>query len=363
MKKIALLLISFLIINGLDSQTVSIDHYAATAPAYVTVSIDFSNINNLGALTLFIEYDGTALSYDTMLNVNSLVNGLLVNDIPAQEKVGLAWSATSSGVNINSGLCELRFYFNATGSALHFGSACELADFGANVMNVSFEDGSISESFVLSISNLNADYCSSTPGFLLSGNPTGGSFSINGLQNSYFDPMNLPLGSNTVIYYYTNSFGFSDTLTQNVEIHPDFSYTSNSTDLACFGDSSGTVQLNVSGGTPPYSYSWSNGENTALMNYLAAGTYYFTITDAYCTQNSEITLSQPAELTLGFVTSPATNLASSDGSALVNISGGTPPYNLLWENGVTVQNLSNLAGEFYSLTVSDNNLCESIDSA
>ena len=52
------------------------------------------------------------------------------------------------------------------------------------------------------------------------------------------------------------------------------------TNLAEFGDGSGAIHTTVTGGTPPYTYEWSNGETTADIENLQVGTYSVIVTDA-----------------------------------------------------------------------------------
>ena len=47
-----------------------------------------------------------------------------------------------------------------------------------------------------------------------------------------------------------------------------------------YGGNSGSIQLSGTGGTPPYTYLWSNGDSLATRNGLTAGNYSFSITDA-----------------------------------------------------------------------------------
>ena len=64
--------------------------------------------------------------------------------------------------------------------------------------------------------------------------------------------------------------------------------------VSCFGGNNGTATVAVSGGTTPYSYSWSNGANTQNLTGLVSGTYSVTVTDANgCTSSSVATISQP----------------------------------------------------------------------
>ena len=56
--------------------------------------------------------------------------------------------------------------------------------------------------------------------------------------------------------------------------------TSNIVDEGCAGDKGGVITVDVSGGTPGYSYTWNNGKTTTQISGLAAGTYTLTTTDA-----------------------------------------------------------------------------------
>ena len=68
-----------------------------------------------------------------------------------------------------------------------------------------------------------------------------------------------------------------------------------STDETCFENEDGTVTVNATGGTTPYTATWSNG-NTAHAILLSAGvTYTVTVTDANgCEATASIVVGQPA---------------------------------------------------------------------
>lgn len=60
----------------------------------------------------------------------------------------------------------------------------------------------------------------------------------------------------------------------------------------CSGDSSGTVQLSVSGGTAPHTFLWSNGSTSRDIANLTGGTYTVRVTDANgCTVNASASIS------------------------------------------------------------------------
>jgi len=74
------------------------------------------------------------------------------------------------------------------------------------------------------------------------------------------------------------------------------------TDVSCAGDSDGSATANVSGGTPPYSYLWSNGQTTLTATGLSAGTYNVTITDINdLTITDNVTINEPEEIIADFV--------------------------------------------------------------
>ena len=70
------------------------------------------------------------------------------------------------------------------------------------------------------------------------------------------------------------------------------------TDATCFGDADGSAAVNISGGTPAYSYLWTPGAaTTSSITGLAQGTYNVTVTDSRnCTYTGSVTIIQPAQL-------------------------------------------------------------------
>ena len=134
--------------------------------------------------------------------------------------------------------------------------------------------------------------------------------------------------------------------------------TSFQTNIACNGASTGAAGVNPSGGTSPYTYSWTNGATTNAISGLIAGTYTVTVTDANsCTSNRSFTITQPSALT---TTGSQINLAcfgGANGSASVSASGGTSPYTFLWSTGSTSNNIFGLNANTYSVTVTDANSC------
>lgn len=154
------------------------------------------------------------------------------------------------------------------------------------------------------------------------------------------------------------------TATQSVTITEPTALVVNitSTNILCFGNSNGASVITTSGGTPAYSYNWSNGLLSSSASGLAAGNYVVTIADANgCTQTHSVSISQPAALSL---TVTPTNIPCNigTGSAFVTTNGGTPAYSYNWSNGQQTSNVSGLAAGNYTVGVVDANGCASSQS-
>jgi hypothetical protein len=135
-----------------------------------------------------------------------------------------------------------------------------------------------------------------------------------------------------------------------------------STNVTCNGLNNGAAQVIVSGGTPPYAYNWSNGGTFDTINNLSAGYYIITAVDGnLCTTIDSVEIVEPAVLLANLTSTSVTCFGNNDGVAMANPSGGTGSYTYLWSSGATGQSSSNLTAGNYSVTISDANLCSTID--
>ena len=134
--------------------------------------------------------------------------------------------------------------------------------------------------------------------------------------------------------------------------------------VLCYGNSTGSIDLSVSGGTPGYSYSWSpGGATTEDLSALAAGTYTVTVTDANgCATTKMVTITQPAAALAVSVNSP-TVCAGSSATLTAAVSGGTAGYMYLWSpGGATTSSISVSTAGTYTVAVTDANGCTKISS-
>jgi len=129
-------------------------------------------------------------------------------------------------------------------------------------------------------------------------------------------------------------------------------------DVDCNGNQNGAIDIEVAGGISPYSYSWSNSETTQDLSGLAGGTYDVTITDSNsCTVMGSFVVFEPNALSLSGMETNITCFGDNDGAIDITAGGGMMPYNYLWSNGSSAEDLMNLAGGTYGVTVTDANGC------
>ena len=145
-------------------------------------------------------------------------------------------------------------------------------------------------------------------------------------------------------------------------VYPAVTATTNPTEVSCYGGTNGIASVNVTTGTPTYSYSWSGGHSGNPVTGLTSGTYTVTITDAHsCSTTLSENLSQPTALS---VTGTVTNASCSanSGSIIASVSGGTTGttgYTYLWNTTPqqTSDTAKNLGAGTYTVTVTDANSC------
>ena len=126
----------------------------------------------------------------------------------------------------------------------------------------------------------------------------------------------------------------------------------------CWNSSDGSVNLSVSGGTAPFSYSWSNGSSNQDISGLAGGSYSVTVTDASsCAANASVSVQSPSILNVN-TTSSTPASCDPDGTASISPSGGTPPYSYLWSNNQSSATATGLSGGTYTVVVTDSNGCQ-----
>jgi PKD repeat protein len=142
----------------------------------------------------------------------------------------------------------------------------------------------------------------------------------------------------------------------------------NGVDISCGGAADGWIDLTVTGGAEPYTFTWNTGQITEDIDGLVAGIYTYTVIDANgCEIGGSITLVEPDELLSFFTTSDYNGyniscFGLSDGSVDLTVNNGTAPYTYVWSNGPTSADLMNVPAGTYVFDITDANGCTLQDS-
>jgi|GEM_PF-190480 len=172
------------------------------------------------------------------------------------------------------------------------------------------------------------------------------------------------LGAGTYTVTVTDNNSCTDTSSVTIVAPPAVVITLDSlADVSCNGANDGYIELNITGGTIPYTYTWNIGPNSPINPNLGPGAYDVTVTDNNgCFNTANFNINEPGALTLDLDSTDASCFDINDGTITTSVGGGTPAYTFNWSDVSTAQNRSNLAGGVYTVTVTDNNGCTIVDS-
>ena len=118
----------------------------------------------------------------------------------------------------------------------------------------------------------------------------------------------------------------------------------------------------VQGGTQPYIYEWSTGETTQSIVVTEEGIYTLVVIDAVgCTFQNEVTVSNTNNSLCDDFDVVLSEQPVGSGDLYSSIIGGTPSYLYLWSTGESTSNITIDSSGVYSITVTDSNGCEAIE--
>jgi hypothetical protein len=114
------------------------------------------------------------------------------------------------------------------------------------------------------------------------------------------------------------------------------------------------VCVESTGGTPPYTYEWSDGSTASCALTAIFGPIAVTVTDAAgCSETANTLVQAPASIVTTSVPTNESAPNANDGAIDLTVSGGLGQFVYLWSNGATTQDLGGLAGGVYTVTVTD----------
>lgn len=190
----------------------------------------------------------------------------------------------------------------------------------------------------------------------------GGNPATSTLQNPTVTYTTSGLYSVTLVC--ANAFG-TDTITQNnfVNVWAKPVPAITKTNVLCYGDSTGSASVAVTGGTLPYTYSWSNGSgNVTSISGLPIGSYSVTVVDSNgCSGSTSFNIFQPTAIAV--TTGSNADIGGAGGKMWVGSFGGTAPYYYLWNDATSSVNdtVYNVPAGTYIVTVTDAHGCVKYD--
>lgn len=172
------------------------------------------------------------------------------------------------------------------------------------------------------------------------------------------NPVNIEVISHS--FFEESAPAYSTLIIGNSEVSLNVSVDS----ISCFGNNDGQLNVITDGGTEPYSFLWNNNLDTDSISNLSAGQYQITVTDKYgCSATEDnIVLTQPDSLNVSIINDGEPVVCENGGQLSVVGEGGTISYDFLWSNGGASNFNYGIDPGIYSVTLTDQNGCEAIDS-
>lgn len=179
--------------------------------------------------------------------------------------------------------------------------------------------------------------------------------------NTTFNPIDFGVGPHAITV--NDAAGCVGTASVNItEPTQLVSAMASFTNVTCNGLSNGGATLLVNGGTTPYTYTWTPGnQSSSILVNVPANTYTANVSDGNgCLTSQQVTISEPAALVM--TASSFTNITcfgANNGQISTTVQGGAPPYSYVWSPVVTPTGgyISGLSAGAYSLQTTDNNGC------
>ncbi|MCB9307811.1 MAG: T9SS type A sorting domain-containing protein [Lewinellaceae bacterium] len=138
------------------------------------------------------------------------------------------------------------------------------------------------------------------------------------------------------------------------------------TDAFCPGSDDGAISItNLSVGQAPFTFAWMGpagfSSTSQDISNLIAGTYSLIATDATdCNYHATVSVNEPVPMIVAAAGTNPTCPGSNDGSVVVTVFGGTPPYTYNWSSGSTTPDQFGLSAGVYVVTITDANNCTAV---
>ena len=167
----------------------------------------------------------------------------------------------------------------------------------------------------------------------------------------------LSIGTYTISI--NDSLGCLETYTYQVSNSPEINTDSISIqNISCFGQDDGSIIFYPSGGFGTLDLIWSNGSTSDTLTSLNGGNYVVTVTDENnCTVVDTFNIIEPLTLTAVANITDESVAGAKDGAITLEVTGGTEPYTIFWNNGDSTLTIDSLMPALYSYVLLDANDC------
>jgi len=348
-------------------------------------NIEGSGTANVAAMRAFLNFSFFAVSEKAILPTITGLSPILNSGQPNSLSISLPAGASASDYTYSwTSSCGGTFLPGSNSQNVTYTPPVEITPASCIIKatitdacgRITFDTRDITVQCNMQISSTITNPCS--------GSPTGGSVAItitngtgpfnwswtktgNGIlplsgsgtsASSPFTVSNLTAGTYVFTITANSGAGCVSTSTVTLTQSPAIVITATPAAALCSGSSTGTIVVSVTGGIPGYTYSWADGPTTQNRSGLASGTYNLTVTDSKgCSAIAAVNVTQPAVISFAPTSTNVTCFGLKNGTINSNVSGGTPPYSYLWNDGASLQNRTGLAPGSYSVTVTDANNC------
>ena len=320
---------------------------------YIVTVTDDNNCTDIDTVNIIEPPLLTATASATDMSCNAVCDGTASVVIGGGTPVyGILWSNGSSSDPI-TGLCDTVYSVIVTDD-----NGCQ-----------AFDTVTVAEPLLLTVTVNDAEtscggLCDGQLSAIVNGGTPGYSYTWDD-PAPQTTPTATGLCVNTYIVIVNDTNGCTATDTANINAPVVINPNVTATDVTCNGVCNGTATSTPSGGTPPYTYSWSDGQLGNIATGLCGDSIYtVTVTDSLnCTQQQTITINQPPVFSSVAAVTNVTCFDDSTGQSTLTLNGGTPGYNVIW-NTVPVQTgltADSLYAGTYSVQITDTLGCVTFD--
>jgi hypothetical protein len=168
------------------------------------------------------------------------------------------------------------------------------------------------------------------------------------------------VGPDTVQCIVSDGLNCQDTVGFQINI-TDLNVTNQITSVTCPGGQTGSINIQAQGGQAPYTYNWVDfSVNETIITGIGAGNYICSVQDQLgCSLSIQNVVYEPFPWTINAVID--TEVFGLDGGINLGVSGASPPYSYSWSSGQTTNDITQIAGGQYYVTITDSEGCIEID--